>query len=127
AGKTALLAVTILTSLSQQDLRQTGVSYDLEEQVVGLTEIALRSGMDGIVCSAHEIERLRSHLGPGPILMVPGIPPAAPAMNSDDQHRVMTPREAIQAGATHLVIGRPITQAPDPVAAARAIMDDIAS
>jgi orotidine-5'-phosphate decarboxylase len=120
-----ILAVTVLTSLTGDDLKQAGIGCDLESQVARLMENTLGSGLDGVVCSAHEIKILRKKFGPEPVLMVPGIRPASYVKGSDDQARVMTPREAMQAGATHLVIGRPITGAPDPEAAARAILAEI--
>jgi len=115
-----ILGVTVLTSISQQE-----VGFDIEERVVGLTEAALECKLDGVVCSAREIEPLRNTWGPSPVLMVPGIRPAGHVKGFDDQARTMTPREAMQVGATHLVIGRPITGAPDPEAAARAILAEI--
>jgi orotidine-5'-phosphate decarboxylase len=123
--ETKLLAVTVLTSMSAQDLRQTGVAYDVETQVQGLTEIALQAKLDGIVCSAHEIEAMRDIFGSSLVLMVPGIRPDGSVQG--DQKRVMTPRQAITAGATHLVIGRPITQAENPAMAARKILEDMSA
>jgi orotidine-5'-phosphate decarboxylase len=120
-----ILAVTVLTSLSGDDLKQAGVSGSVESQVERLMETTLNSGLDGVVCSAHEIKKLRERFGPEPVLMVPGIRPAGHIKGSDDQARIMTPREAMDAGATHLVIGRPITGAPDPEEAARAILKEI--
>jgi orotidine-5'-phosphate decarboxylase len=93
------------------------------EQVVRLAKLAQASGLDGVVCSAHEIEPLRRALGKEFILVVPGIRPASAALA--DQKRVMTPREAFALGADVLVIGRPITAAADPAAAARAIRDEL--
>jgi orotidine-5'-phosphate decarboxylase len=128
AKKTKLLAVTILTSVNQKTL----VMYDdnlkklsLEQQVYDLSVFAHEGGLDGVVCSGHEINLIRSdsNFRKDFILMVPGIRPEGSDQN--DQKRVMTPKEAIQAGATHLVIGRPITGAPDPAAAAQKILDTL--
>ncbi len=118
-----LLAVTVLTSLDDPALEAVGQSVPAGDQVERLALLAKKSGMDGVVCSAHEIERLRAACGAGFALMVPGIRPAGSAAN--DQKRIMTPERAIAGGATHLVIGRPITQAEDPAAAARAILETL--
>lgn len=120
---TKLLGVTILTSLSQEDLKSISINATVEERVLELAENAKRSGLDGVVCSGHEIEILRRECGPDFILMVPGIRPEGAAAH--DQKRVMTPKEAMQKGASHLVIGRPITEGADPAAAARAILDNL--
>ena len=123
-GKTKLLGVTILTSLSQSELKQIGYEGKTEsDSVLRLAKLTQNCGLDGVVCSAHEIEILRGSCGPNFTLMVPGIRPQG-AQNSD-QKRVMTPDRALQLGATHLVIGRPITGAPDPAKAAHDILDSI--
>jgi orotidine-5'-phosphate decarboxylase len=119
-----LLAVTVLTSLDAAALQETGVAGGPRQQVLRLARLALSAGADGLVCSAHEIAPLRDAIGPGPLLVVPGIRPAGTA--SQDQARTMTPREAAQAGADWLVVGRPITAAPDPGAAAAAIAAELA-
>lgn len=118
-----LLAVTVLTSLDDANLASVGQYTPASDQVVRLAHLAQSCGLDGVVCSAHEIVRLRAELGPDFVLMVPGIRPAGTAHG--DQKRVLSPAQALAAGATHLVIGRPITEAPDPVAAARAILSDL--
>ncbi|MBI3419701.1 MAG: orotidine-5'-phosphate decarboxylase [Proteobacteria bacterium] len=118
-----LLAVTILTSLDAQDLKVIGHSGGPEEQVSRLALLARECGMDGVVCAPPEIAILRRELGPDFVLMVPGIRPQSAAAN--DQKRVMTPREAMTAGATYLVVGRPITQKLDPAAAAAAINAEV--
>lgn len=123
AKATRLLAVTILTSLNNSALSEVG-QPDASQQVQRLAALTQQAGLDGVVCSAHEIKQLRDTLGSEFILMVPGIRPAG--SDAGDQKRIMTPREAVSLGATHLVIGRPITQAPDPVRAARDILDSIA-
>ena len=118
-----MLAVTVLTSLEEADLHAIGVNGTPREQVLRLAALAQKSGLDGVVCSAHEIEALRAELGPDFKLIVPGIRPAGSATH--DQKRVMTPQAAHQAGADILVIGRAITQADDPAQAAQAIADEL--
>src|SRR5215217_1159559 len=109
-----LLGVTVLTSLDKSDLEATGVPADPGAQAVRLAALARQSGLDGVICSPHEIEALRKACGKDFVLMVPGIRPAGSA--AGDQKRVMTPRQAMTLGANHLVIGRPITEAADPAA-----------
>jgi orotidine-5'-phosphate decarboxylase len=119
-----LLGVTVLTALGDSDLRDTGVSDTAAGQVVRLGKLAFSSGFGGLVCSPREIVPLRSALGTGVRLVTPGIRPRD--AKADDQARVMTPQEAARAGASFLVVGRPVLQAPDPAAAARAILGEIA-
>lgn len=120
-----LLAVTVLTSLEGPDLDAIGLSGPAEAAVLRLARLALAAGADGLVCSAREVAALRAAFGPGPALVVPGIrPEGSPA---DDQRRTMTPTEAVAAGADWLVIGRPITRTPDPLAAARGIAASLAA
>ncbi len=114
-----LLGVTVLTSLGDDDLAAVGQAPPAGDQVRRLAALALDCGLDGLVCSPREVAGLRAEFGPDPVLMVPGIRPAGAA--GDDQKRVLTPRAALDAGASHLVVGRPITAADDPAAAARAI------
>lgn len=114
-----IIAVTVLTSLDDSDLESVGIKASAADQVLRLAELAKLAGLDGVVCSPHEIRALRERLGPDFLLVVPGIRPAESAHG--DQKRVMTPEEAVAAGASHLVIGRPITAAPDPAAAAQKI------
>jgi orotidine-5'-phosphate decarboxylase len=114
-----LLGVTVLTSLDRSDLEATGVNADPSDQVLRLAALARDSGLDGVICSPLEIAALRKQCGPDFVLMVPGIRPAGSAAN--DQKRVMTPRQAVDLGATNLVVSRPIYQAADPRAAAEAI------
>lgn len=114
-----LLAVTVLTSLDAEMLHETGVAGGPRQQALRLGRLAMRSGADGLVCSPHEIASLRDTLGDAPVLVVPGIRPEG--AEAGDQKRVMTPREARAAGADWIVVGRPITRAPDPAAAAAAI------
>ncbi len=118
-----LLAVTVLTSLTAEALAETGVSATPGAQVLRLARLALAAGADGLVCSPQEVALLRDAIGPEPLLVVPGIRPAgSPA---GDQARTLTPRDALAAGADWLVIGRPITEAPDPAAAAAGIAADL--
>jgi orotidine-5'-phosphate decarboxylase len=111
-----VVGVTVLTSLDQDDLSDIGVTRQASEQVLGLARLAQSSGLGGVVCSAHEIASLRSSLGPGFKLIVPGIRPEGAAVG--DQKRVMGPRQAHDLGADVMVIGRPITKAEDPGQAA---------
>lgn len=114
-----ILAVTVLTSLDAAALAETGVAGGTTQQVLRLARLALANGADGLVCSAHEIAQLRDAFGEKPILVVPGIRPVGSALG--DQARVMTPEQAVAAGADYIVVGRPITEAGDPGAAAAAI------
>ena len=120
-----VIAVTVLTSLDQSDLHDTGVSGTPADHVLRLAHLAAKAGLDGVVCSAHEIERLRAELGRDFKLIVPGIRP----VGSDvaDQKRIMTPPQALSLGADILVIGRPITGAADPREAAEAISASLAA
>jgi orotidine-5'-phosphate decarboxylase len=117
--KTKVIAVTVLTSLGDDDLTSVGQMPPAREQVLRLATLARDCGLDGVVCSALEIGAVRAALGPDFLLVVPGIRPAG--SDTADQRRVMSPAEAHKAGADILVIGRPITAAPDPAAAARDI------
>ena len=114
----ALLGVTVLTSLDATDLAEIGMAPEAAAQALHLARLAVASGLDGLVCSPHEIRGLRSAFGPAPRIVVPGIRPLEAA---DDQKRVMAPAEALARGADLLVIGRPITRALDPAAAAARI------
>ena len=119
-----VLAVTVLTSLDAIDLSDIGANGAPGEQALRLATLAQTAGLDGVVCSAQEISTLRAECGPDFKLVVPGIRPQGSV--SDDQKRTMTPVEAVQRGADVLVIGRPITAAPDPAAAAQAIIAELA-
>jgi len=123
SGPPLLVAVTILTSLGQDDLFEVGLLGPPLDNVLRLAKLACDAGMDGVVCSPQEIKALRKTLGGTFRLVTPGIRPAG--ADSQDQRRVMTPAEAVQRGASYLVIGRPITQAPDPMAALAAIEEEI--
>lgn len=118
-----ILAVTVLTSISQSDLAETGVDGSVMDQVKRLAALAQSAGVDGVVCSPQEVEALRCQCGPDFKLVIPGIRPVWAAAN--DQKRVLTPVEALAKGADWLVIGRPITAAADPADAARRIIDEL--
>jgi orotidine-5'-phosphate decarboxylase len=119
-----MIAVTVLTSMDDGDLEAVGQQGPATDQVVRLARLTQNCGLDGVVCSPREIEAIRGACGADFTLVVPGIRPAGAAVG--DQKRVMTPRQAIDAGADWLVIGRPITGAPNPVAAAREIVRELA-
>ncbi len=120
----ALLAVTVLTSLSEDELQETGPSTDsLAERVVRLARLAWECGCDGIVCSPADLPAVRASLGPEPLAVTPGVRPAGAA--AGDQRRVATPSAAVRDGADFLVIGRPITRSDDPGAALAAIAAEI--
>lgn len=118
-----LIAVTVLTSMDQATLDQIGVTAKLSDQVLNLARLTQRAGLDGVVCSAQEATMLRQALGSDFCLVTPGIRPTDASL--DDQNRVVTPAKALQMGASYLVIGRPITQASDPLAALQAIESEI--
>jgi len=120
-----LLAVTVLTSFDAAALAETGVGEEPRRQVLRLGRLAMQSGADGLVCSPHEVAPLRDALGEAPCLVVPGVRPAG--AEAGDQKRVMTPGETARAGADWIVVGRPITRAADPAAAARAIASELAA
>jgi orotidine-5'-phosphate decarboxylase len=124
SSKPQVVAVTLLTSLDAQDVADIGVVDGIPAQVKRLAELTHQSGVDGVVCSPHEIEILRKHLPADFVLVVPGIRPAGSA--SGDQKRTMTPKEAVAAGATYVVIGRPITESADPARAAADILASLA-
>jgi orotidine-5'-phosphate decarboxylase len=123
AANLRLLGVTVLTSMSGVGLAEIGVADSPENQVVRLGRLAVESGLRGLVCSPLEIAPLRSALPSNVALVTPGIRPHD--AGTDDQTRVMTPAEAARAGANYIVVGRPIFKAPDPVAAARAILAEL--
>jgi orotidine-5'-phosphate decarboxylase len=118
-----VIAVTVLTSLEASDLAAMGISGSPLEQVTRLAKLTKESGIDGVVCSPLEIEAVRAACGPDFLIVTPGVRPSGGAL--DDQRRVMTPSRALAAGADLLVIGRPITGAADPAAAAQAIAADV--
>ncbi|MGB1544448.1 orotidine-5'-phosphate decarboxylase [uncultured Spongiibacter sp.] len=114
-----LIAVTVLTSMGENELSELGVERSAAEQVSHLARLAQDSGMDGVVCSAQEAEKLRAERGDGFLLVTPGIRPRDSA--SDDQQRIATPEDAVRMGSNYLVIGRPISRAAEPLAALRDI------
>jgi orotidine-5'-phosphate decarboxylase len=120
-----VIGVTVLTSMDDADLNEIGVPGATFDQVRRLAELAKISGLDGVVCSPHEAEALRKDLGPNFKLITPGVRPVWAASN--DQKRIMTPNEAINVGADYVVIGRPITAAPDQAAAAKRIVMELAA
>ncbi|CAI3948687.1 Orotidine-5'-phosphate decarboxylase (PyrF) (PDB:1DBT) [Commensalibacter communis] len=122
-SKPILLAVTILTSMNQENLGSIGISVSPLEQVLLLGKMALAAGADGLVCSPHEVAYLREQLGDDVVLVVPGIRMADAA--ADDQQRVMTPIQAHQAGASWIVVGRPITRAENPAGMAKQIIHEL--
>jgi orotidine-5'-phosphate decarboxylase len=120
-----LLAVTVLTSMDAAALAQTGGAADPEAQVLRLARLAIASGLRGLVCSPQELRLLRAEIDPATQLIVPGIRPAG--SDSGDQQRIATPAAAVHDGASRLVIGRPITQAADPLAAFEAVVAELRS
>ena len=120
-----LLGVTVLTSVNSETLREIGIAEDVSQQVIRLAKIGADCGIGGIVASAQEIGALRKTVGQNVKLVIPGIRPRG--SDEHDQKRIMTPADAIAAGADYLVIGRPITAAPDPVIAATKILEEMES
>jgi orotidine-5'-phosphate decarboxylase len=123
SSATQLLAVTVLTSLEEADLAEQGSAASAEEMVMRRAAMARDAGFDGVVASAREARAIREAIGPDFLIVTPGIRPQG--ASPDDQKRVVTPADAIAAGADYLVIGRPITAAPDPRAAANTIIGEI--
>ncbi|MBT3011465.1 MAG: orotidine-5'-phosphate decarboxylase [Candidatus Thiodiazotropha sp. (ex Lucina aurantia)] len=120
-----LIAVTILTSLTGEEIQEIGFSGDPADNVLRLAKLAQQSGLDGVVCSPREAEMLRGDLGHDFLLVTPGVRPKQ--ATQDDQRRVMTPADAINAGSSYLVVGRPITAAADPIQALQSINLEIAA
>jgi orotidine-5'-phosphate decarboxylase len=118
-----VLAVTVLTSMDGNDLEKIGVRGTVEDTVVRLATIALANGCQGVVASAREASTLRAELGDAFAIVTPGVRPAGTSVG--DQVRVVTPADAVASGASHIVVGRPITEASDPAAEARAILGQI--
>lgn len=123
AHQPLLIAVTVLTSMDDDDLSEIGFKGSAEQGVASLALLAQESGMDGVVCSPKEVKSLRQQRGNDFVLVTPGVRPAGVA--TDDQKRTLTPGDAIVSGSDYLVIGRPITQAPDPLQALTAINNEI--
>jgi len=128
-GNSLIIAVTVLTSMDDDDLHGVGVPQSTAEQVVSLSKLAADSGLDGVVCSPHEVPAIKSHvasINDSFLTVTPGVRPAT--LNAaDDQRRTMTPADAIRNGSDYLVIGRPITAAVDPNQALRSIYDAVAT
>lgn len=120
--KPLLIGVTVLTSLSRQDITEVGLDIEPADQVLRLARLASESGLDGVVCSPQEVSLLKREIGQKFCLVTPGVRPAGAAIG--DQQRVMTPSEALLHGSDYLVIGRPITASPDPVAALENIIKE---
>ncbi len=123
ASRPLVLAVTVLTSLDDAALDELGIPGGAAARVASWASLARAAGCDGVVCSPRETAELRSQLGPEFVLLTPGIRPAGGDVG--DQKRVATPRDAVAAGATYIVVGRPITAAPDPAAATEAILAEL--
>jgi len=121
--KPLLIAVTILTSMEQQDLAEIGLQGSPKENVLRLAKLAQSSGLDGVVCSAQEVAEIRNVIKENFCLVTPGIRPAGSDVN--DQKRIMTPKEAMDAGSSYLVVGRPITQSEDPIGVLKKINSSI--
>ncbi|MDH3935611.1 MAG: orotidine 5'-phosphate decarboxylase, partial [Gammaproteobacteria bacterium] len=117
--------VTILTSMDESDLAAVGLTGSPQDNVLRLATLAHHSGLDGVVCSSRETAMLRERLGADFSLVTPGIRPAG--SQADDQRRVMTPVDAISAGSSYLVIGRPVTRADDPVSVLRTINSELSA
>jgi orotidine-5'-phosphate decarboxylase len=120
-----VIAVTVLTSMSQAALNETGVMIDLMDQVLRLADLTREAGLDGVVASPRETSAIRAGCGAGFAIVTPGIRGGAAAAAKDDQERTMSPADAVAAGASYLVVGRPIIAAPDPKAAARTISESL--
>lgn len=124
ANPPKLIAVTVLTSMNEQQLHSVGIEDKPQDEVLRLASLAKECGLDGVVCSAQEAAMLTKKLGPGFLKVTPGIRPQG--SSSDDQKRIMTPGQAMAAGSDYLVIGRPVTRAPDPVEALEKINLEVA-
>jgi orotidine-5'-phosphate decarboxylase len=120
-----LLGVTVLTSIDDAGLRETGVVATAEEHVLRLARLAVNAGVGGLVCSPLELTMLRRELGSAPVIVTPGVRPGGAA--ADEQKRILTPDAAARAGASYIVVGRPILKAADPAAAARAVCAELAA
>jgi orotidine-5'-phosphate decarboxylase len=120
-----MLAVTVLTSLNQEDLKRVGVERKVAAQVVRLALLTKEAGMDGVVASPREVADIREHCGRRFVIVTPGIRPATG--DHGDQKRVMTPTDAVRGGVDYIVVGRPVIEAKDPVGAAREIVAEMES
>ena len=125
-GELEILAVTVLTSVGRDDLREMGIGMEVESLVLQRARVAVAAGADGLIASGLEAAALRAALGPGPRIVTPGVRPTG-AKTTDDQKRIVTPARALESGADYLVIGRPIRNAPSPRQAAEAVQAEIAA
>jgi orotidine-5'-phosphate decarboxylase len=125
--KFKIFAITLLTSMDDSDLRDVGIQFSVPEYVLAMAKRAKSFGFDGVISSGQEARSIRSECGDDFLIVTPGIRLAGSAVESDDQKRVVTPRQAILNGADYIVVGRPIRRAPDPLAAAKAIQHEIAT
>ena len=125
-GELEILAVTVLTSVGRDDLREMGIGMEVESLVLQRARVAVAAGADGLIASGLEAAALRAELGPGPRIVTPGVRPTG-ANTTDDQKRIVTPARALESGADYLVIGRPIRNAPSPRQAAEAVQAEIAA
>ena len=123
-NRTRLVAISLLTSMGQDSLTEVGIDVPVGEEVARLAGLAVGAGSDGVVCSPWEAAELRTLLGPATLIVTPGVRPQG--ANAGDQRRVSTPAAAVAAGASKLVIGRPITQAPDPAASLESVVAELA-
>lgn len=122
-NKPKIIAVTMLTSMGENNLKKIGIDDNMEKQVLRLARLAKDSGMDGVVASPSEVELIREKTGKDFLVVTPGVRPSWAV--KDDQKRTATPKEAIASGANFIVIGRPIIEAPDPLSAARKVLEEI--
>ena len=125
-GELRILAVTVLTSMNEEDLRASGIQYSVADLAALRARAAITAGCDGVIASGLEAADLRAQLGPKPLIVTPGIRPAGDD-ERNDQKRVVTARRALESGADYVVVGRPIRDATDPVATARALQAEIAA
>jgi|TARA_B110000444_G_scaffold256046_1_gene291613 orotidine-5'-phosphate decarboxylase len=121
--KPLLVGVTILTSMNEDSFKEQGLQLNIETQVVNLSKLAVKNGLNGVVCSPHEAKKVKDECGKDFLTIVPGIRPES--FQSQDQKRIMTPKEAVNNGADILIIGRPLTKAKDPITAAKEIRKSI--
>ena len=124
---TRLIAVTVLTSMDNAELASVGVARSANEQVEALTKLAVEQGIDGVVCSPREVSRIRTMTPNSFLTVTPGVRPANAGVANDDQRRTMSPADAVKAGSSYLVIGRPITQASNPLDVLRLLNQDVGS
>jgi orotidine-5'-phosphate decarboxylase len=122
-AKPKIIAVTVLTSMDENNLKKIGIDGSMEQQVLKLAELAKDASLDGVVASPSEIKPIRRELGESFIIVTPGVRPVWAAVN--DQKRIATPKEAVLGGATYIVVGRPIVEASDPLAAAKKVLEEI--